>query len=73
MVSEFSYLEPFHQTAESGKKMKLSGYSGRRNRYPFVVEIIEENGEPCSKLARTSARFARGLFGIENRPLEVAA
>ena len=55
------------------QKIKLVGYNSRKSRRPFVVEIIEKNGNPCSVFAETSVYSVVVLFGIENQSLEHAA
>lgn len=56
-----------------GEKIRLVGYNPRKKRYPFVVEIIEENGKPCSVFGETSVYSVVRWFGIESPSLEKAA
>tara|TARA_R110000765_G_scaffold421642_1_gene527948 strand:- start:49 stop:798 length:750 start_codon:yes stop_codon:yes gene_type:complete len=55
------------------QKIKLVGYNSSKSRRPFVVEVIEKNGNPCSVFAETSVYSVAVWFGIENHSLEYAA
>lgn len=50
-----------------GQKMRLYGYNARAKRYPFLLEIFEDKGKPCSQLAKTDERCAIAWFSASTQ------
>lgn len=44
-------------------KIRLFGYNARARLYPFIVEVFEEDGKPCSRIKKTNLQSARSWFG----------
>ena len=47
------------------KKIKLVGYNPRKKHYPFLVEVIEKNGVPCSEYAWTTVYSAEQWYSVQ--------
>ena len=47
------------------KKIRLVGYNPRKKRYPFLVEVIEKNGVPCSEYGETTVYSAEQWYSVQ--------
>ena len=47
------------------KKIRLVGYNPRKKRYPFLVEVIEKNGVPCSEYGETTVYSAVQWYSVQ--------